>query len=132
MFDQTVRQNLLFARDTATDEELLDVLGRVGLAAWVSRRGGLDAPVGERGSLVSGGQAHRLALARALLHAFPVLVLDEPTADIDPDLGDAVLRDLVGAARSAGRTVVIVSHVPVPPELVDRTVRMRDGRVVTT
>ena len=132
VFDQTVRQNLLFARDTATDEELLDVLGRVGLAAWVSRRGGLDAPVGERGSLVSGGQAHRLALARALLHAFPVLVLDEPTADIDPDLGDAVLRDLVGAARSAGRTVVIVSHVPVPPELVDRTVRMRDGRVVTT
>ncbi len=62
---------------------------------------------------MSGGQAHRLALARALLHAFPVLVLDEPTADVDPDLGDALLRDLVATARAAGRTVVIVSHVPV-------------------
>ncbi|MGN8050121.1 thiol reductant ABC exporter subunit CydC [Curtobacterium sp. 22159] len=132
VFDQSVRQNLLFARDTATDEELLAVLDRVGLGEWVARRGGLDAGVGERGALVSGGQAHRLALARALLHAFPVLVLDEPTADIDPDLGDAVLRDVVRAARGAGRTVVVVSHVPVPAELVDRTLRMRDGQLVTT
>lgn len=132
VFDQSVRQNLLFARETATDDELRTVLDRVGLGAWVDRRGGLDAGVGERGALVSGGQAHRLALARALLHAFPVLVLDEPTADIDPDLGDAVLRDLVGAAQTGGRTVVIVSHVPVPGDLVDRTLRMRDGRFVAT
>ncbi len=131
VFDQSVRQNLLFARDTATDAELTAVLDRVGLGPWVAGRGGLDAPVGERGGLLSGGQAHRLALARALLHAFPVLVLDEPTADVDPDLGDAVLRDLVGAARQAGRTVLVVSHVPVPADLVDRTLRMRDGRLVT-
>ncbi|MFJ6169647.1 thiol reductant ABC exporter subunit CydC [Curtobacterium sp. NPDC092190] len=130
VFDQSVRQNLLFARDTATDAELSDVLDRVGLGPWVAGRGGLDALVGERGGLLSGGQAHRLALARALLHAFPVLVLDEPTADVDPDLGEAVLRDLVGAARRAGRTVLVVSHVPVPADLVDRTLRMRDGRLV--
>ncbi|WP_258378494.1 thiol reductant ABC exporter subunit CydC [Curtobacterium sp. MCPF17_051] len=130
VFDQSVRQNLLFARETATDDELLAVLDRVGLGDWVVRRGGLDASVGERGVLVSGGQAHRLALARALLHAFPVLVLDEPTTDVDPDLGDAVLRDLVTTARAAGRTVVIVSHVPVAPDLVDRTLRMRDGRLL--
>jgi ATP-binding cassette subfamily C protein CydC len=130
VFDQSVRQNLLFARDTATDEDLLEVLHRVGLGEWVARRGGLDAPVGERGGLVSGGQAHRLALARALLHAFPVLVLDEPTADVDPDLADAVLRDLVGTVRAAGRTLLVVSHVPVPADLVDRTLRMRDGRLL--
>lgn len=130
VFDQSVRQNLLFARETATDDELLAVLDRVGLGEWVGRRGGLDASVGERGGLVSGGQAHRLALARALLHAFPVLVLDEPTADIDPDLGDAVLHDLVTTARAAGRTVVIVSHVPVRADLVDRTLRMAAGRLL--
>ncbi|WIB61580.1 thiol reductant ABC exporter subunit CydC [Curtobacterium sp. MCLR17_007] len=130
VFDQSVRQNLLFARESASDDELFAVLDRVGLGDWVSRRGGLDAGVGERGVLASGGQAHRLALARALLHEFPVLVLDEPTAGIDPDLGDRVLRDLVGTARGAGRTVVVVSHVPVPPELVTRTLRMRDGRLV--
>ncbi len=61
---------------------------------------------------------------------FPVLVLDEPTADIDPDLADALLRDLVGAARRAGRTILVVSHVPVAADLVDRTLRMRDGRLV--
>ncbi|OIH96294.1 thiol reductant ABC exporter subunit CydC [Curtobacterium sp. MCBA15_001] len=130
VFDQSIRQNLLFARDTATDDELLAALDRVGLRAWVVARGGLDAGVGERGALVSGGQAHRLALARALLHAFPVLVLDEPTAGIDPDLGEAVLRDLVATARGTGRTVVVVSHVPVPADLVTRTLRMQDGRLV--
>ncbi len=129
VFDQSVRQNLLFAKESATDDELLAVLARVGLGDWVERRGGLDAGVGERGGLLSGGQAHRLALARALLHAFPVLVLDEPTADIDPDLGDALLRDLVATAQAAGRTVLVVSHVPVPAALVTRTIRMRDGRV---
>ncbi|MBT2503952.1 thiol reductant ABC exporter subunit CydC [Curtobacterium sp. ISL-83] len=130
VFDQSVRQNLLFARESATDDDLVAVLERVGLGDWLARRGGLDASVGERGVLVSGGQAHRLALARALLHAFPVLVLDEPTADIDPDLGDTVLRDLVTTARAAGRSVVIVSHVPVARDLVDRSLRMRDGRLV--
>jgi len=129
VFDQSVRQNLLFARDSATDDELLDVLDRVGLGEWVARRGGLDAAVGERGSLVSGGQAHRLALARALLHAFPVLVLDEPTADIDPGLADLVLRDLVTTARAAGRSVLLVSHVPVAPDLVHRNLRMAAGRL---
>jgi ATP-binding cassette subfamily C protein CydC len=58
-----------------------------------------------------------------------VLVLDEPTADIDPDLGDTLLRDLVGTAQAAGRTVLVVSHVPVPAELVTRTMRIRDGRI---
>jgi ATP-binding cassette subfamily C protein CydC len=127
LFDDTVRQNLLFARDTATDDELLDVLARVGLTDWVHRRGGLDARVGERGALVSGGQAQRIALARALLADFPVLIVDEPTANVDTGLGDTLVRDILSASADAGRAVLLISHTPVPPGLITRTVTLTAG-----
>lgn len=128
LFDEDIRQNLLFARDTATDEELVAVLERVGLGAWLRERGGLDARVGERGALVSGGQAQRIALARGILRAFPVLVLDEPTAGVDPAASDALLGDLLGAVGD-DQAVVLISHVAVPAGLVDRTVRLAAGRL---
>lgn len=128
LFDESIRQNLLFAHDTATDADLLAALDRVGLRDWVAERGGLDARVGDRGRLVSGGQAQRIALARALLAAFPVLVLDEPTAGVDPAASDALLHDLLGAVPD-DRAVVLISHVEVPAGLVDRRVRMEAGRL---
>ncbi len=123
-----MRQNLLFAKDTATDDELLSVLDRVGLGPWVRERGGLDARVGDRGALVSGGQAQRIALARALLRGFPVLVLDEPTAGVDPEASDALLRDLLRATGE--QSVLLISHVAPPEGTVDRVVRIEGGRTV--
>ena len=131
LFDEDIRQNLVFARDTATDAELLDVLDRVGLRDWVQARGGLGARVGERGALVSGGQAQRLALARAMLADFPVLVLDEPTANVDVARADALLADLTDAASRAGRTVVLISHTEVDESLVDRIVTLGVGSPLT-
>ncbi|GEP25487.1 thiol reductant ABC exporter subunit CydC [Cryobacterium levicorallinum] len=124
LFDDSIRQNLLFARDTATDAELLAVLARVGLAEWVAARGGLDARVGERGALVSGGQAQRIALARALLADFPVLIVDEPTANVDSAQADALVRDLLRAAADAHRAVLLISHTPVPDDLVTARVTL--------
>jgi len=125
LFDDSVRQNLLFAAPDASDEELHRVLERVGLGDWVRERGGLDARVGERGSLVSGGEAQRIALARALLHDFEVVVFDEPTAGVELDLAGRLVEDLLEA--SADRTVVLISHGEVPDRLIDRRIRMTDG-----
>jgi len=118
LFDDSIRQNLLFARTTATDDDLEAVLARVGLGEWAAKRGGLDARVGERGALVSGGQAQRIALARALLADFPVLIVDEPTANVDEEQGDRLVRDILVTAQEDGRAVLLISHTPVPDDLI--------------
>jgi ATP-binding cassette subfamily C protein CydC len=129
LFDSDIRQNLLFARDTATDAELESVLERVGLGGWLRDRGGLDARVGERGALVSGGQAQRIALARALLADVSVLIADEPTANVDLDVADRIVRDILTVAAQSGTAVILISHVAVPSELVDTRLRMEEGRL---
>lgn len=116
LFDADLRQNLKFARENASDDLLLEVLDRVGLGDWARERGGLDSRVGERGALVSGGQAQRIALARAILADFPVVILDEPTAGVDRELADRLLADLLGALPS-DRAVVLITHTELPEEI---------------
>lgn len=113
LFNTDIRQNLKFARENATDAELLAVLERVGLGEWVRERGGLDAMVGERGILVSGGQMQRISLARVILADFPVVILDEPTAGVDQLVADRLLRDLLGAIPE-DRAVILITHTAVP------------------
>ncbi|MCU1481606.1 MAG: hypothetical protein JWQ19_2392 [Subtercola sp.] len=123
LFDANLRQNLLFARDTATDDDLLAVLDRVGLLDWAEQRGGLGATLGERGALVSGGQAQRIALARVLLADFAVVIFDEPTANVDADRADRLLIELLEAAGPE-RSVLLISHAEVPPGLVTQQLRL--------
>lgn len=134
IFDSTLRQNLLFASEASSDAELVAVLERVGLGEWAASRGGLDAELGERGALVSGGQAQRIALARALLADFSVLVVDEPTANVDAAQAAALMRDILAATApgrgGVPRTVILISHDTVPGELIDRELVLQGGRLL--
>ncbi|WP_460107319.1 thiol reductant ABC exporter subunit CydD [Streptomyces sp. YKOK-J1] len=129
LFDSTVRENLLLARKDAGEADLRDALSRARLLDWVDGLpDGLDTLVGEHGARLSGGQRQRLALARALLADFPVLVLDEPAEHLDLPTADALTADLLSATE--GRTTLLITHRLAGLDAVDEVVVLDEGRVV--
>jgi ATP-binding cassette subfamily C protein CydCD len=128
-FDSSLRENLLLAKKDATEDELRAVLGRARLLDWADGLpDGLDTLVGEHGARLSGGQRQRLALARALLADFPVLVLDEPAEHLDLPTADALTADLLAATE--GRTTLLITHRLAGLEAVDEVIVLDRGRVV--
>ncbi|PWI12421.1 ABC transporter [Streptomyces sp. NWU339] len=129
LFDSSVRENLLLAKRDATEGELRDALARARLLEWAdSLPDGLDTLVGEHGARLSGGQRQRLALARALLADFPVLVLDEPAEHLDLPTADALTADLLAATE--GRTTLLITHRLAGLAAVDEVIVLDEGRVV--
>ena len=123
VFDSTIRANLLLARPDATEADLRLVLRRAHLDEWIdSLPDGLDTLVGEDGSRLSGGQRQRLTIARALLSDAPVLVLDEPTAHLDPETAQAVVDEALEAAGD--RSVLLITHRAEGLDLVDEVVTL--------
>jgi len=109
VFATTIRENLLLARRSASEPELWDALGVVQLEDWArSLPDALDTLVGENGELVSGGQRHRLTLARALLSDANFLILDEPTAHLDADTATSLIEAICEAADDRG--LLVISH----------------------
>lgn len=102
----TLRANL--AMGMADEGAMLACLQGLGLGPMLARRGGLDMVVDHRGSGLSGGERRRIGLARAILSGRPILVLDEPTADLDADSAAAVRAVLADQAR--GRMVIAATH----------------------
>jgi ABC-type multidrug transport system fused ATPase/permease subunit len=129
LFDTTVGENLRVGRRDATDEQLHDVLDRVGLAAWLGDLPeGLGTEVGSHGARLSGGQRQRLAVARALLADFPVLVLDEPGEHLEPAAADALTADLLDV--TVGHSLVLITHRLAGLEAVDEILVLEQGGVV--
>jgi ABC-type transport system involved in cytochrome bd biosynthesis fused ATPase/permease subunit len=123
LFHGTISDNLRLVDPAASDERLWNALERAGLRAEVDAMAlGLDTPVGEHGSLLSGGQAQRLAIARAWLRDAPILLLDEPTSQVDLAGEADILAALDRLAQ--GRTVLMIAHRPGAILAADRIVRL--------
>ncbi len=130
LFHGTVRENLQLADPQADDQRLWAALHHADLApviAGLPER--LDTPLGEEGHGLSGGQASRLALARALLSGAPLLLLDEPTAGLDPGSRERVLA-AVAALADGRRTVLMVAHDRDTHDWGDRHLVIEAGRCV--
>ena len=129
VFNASLRDNLRVVRPDATDADLSRVAARAGLADFVAGLpAGWSTAAGPDGSALSGGQRQRLLLARAFLANPAILVLDEPTAHLDPDTERAVLNDLLDG--TAGRTVLMSTHRQLPPAAVDQILQVQDGRLI--
>jgi thiol reductant ABC exporter CydC subunit len=129
LFDTTVAENLRIGRRDASDDELRAALDAVGLLAWLdSLPAGLDTNVGPRGNRVSGGERQRLALARAALPDFPILVLDEPTEHLDVATADRITANMLQDRRD--RATVLITHRLSGLEDVDEAIVLDSGRVV--
>lgn len=123
LFTASIKDNVRLPRADASDWEVEHALRRARMWSWVERLPQrLDTLVGEGGRELSGGQRQRIVLARALLAGAPVLVLDEPTAHLDPDTARELVRDVFDAAGD--RTVLLITHREEGLELVDRVFRL--------
>ncbi|HVQ28978.1 MAG TPA: ABC transporter ATP-binding protein, partial [Vicinamibacteria bacterium] len=131
LFHSTIAENLRYARPEATDEALRAAAEAAGLAELIARLPeGYATVVGERGTALSAGERQRIAIARAFLADPAVLVLDEPTAALDPETERQVRAGYETLMR--GRTTLVISHRPEIAERADRVAVLDGARIVET
>lgn len=130
VFSHTLRENLLMAKEQASDEELKHVLQQVGLGQLLENDEGLNAWMGDGGRQLSGGEQRRLGLARALLHNAPLVLLDEPTEGLDADTEQQILALL--HQHCQGKAVLMITHRLHGLDKMDKICVMDGGKIVET
>jgi ABC-type transport system involved in cytochrome bd biosynthesis fused ATPase/permease subunit len=129
LFSASLRSNMLLSSPEAGDNEIYNALDLAGLTNWVKEAPlGLDEWIGEQGKKMSAGECQRLAIARAFLQDTPILLLDEPTAHLDPITERGILRTIHKIAK--GRSLLWVTHRMAGLEIMDEIMVMDRGSIV--
>jgi ABC-type multidrug transport system fused ATPase/permease subunit len=129
LFPGTVRDNIAFGDPGATDEAVERAAAAATAAGFIDELPlGYETPVGDEGELLSGGQRQRIAIARALLREPRLVILDEPSTSLDRHATDALLQNL--RALPEAPAVLLVTHDDVVARTAERTIAIRDGRIV--
>jgi ATP-binding cassette subfamily C protein LapB len=129
LFHGTIRSNIALADPAASDEAVIEAARLAGALDWIARcPKGLETPVRERGAGLSGGQCQSVTLARALFRRPRIILLDEPTSNMDSRSELLAVQGVREAAR--GRTLIVVSHRPALLGLVDRLIVLEGGRKI--
>ena len=128
LFNTTIANNLRLGNEEATDEQLWDVLDRVGLKQTIEALPEkMDTQVEEAGLRFSGGERHRLALARVLLKNAPIVLLDEPTVGLDPITEQAVINTFI--KQLDGKTLIWITHHLQGIEKMNQVIFIEDGQI---
>jgi len=131
LFHGTFRDNIKLGDASITDDNIMKVVAGVGLDEYINNHPhGLNAEVGERGALLSGGQRRAVALARCLVRNYPVLLLDEPTSNLDPQTEQTVINTLRELKQQGKVQLIIATHKRGVLQLVERAVVMEKGQVI--
>ena len=130
LFTTTIAQNVRLAAPEADDEKIIAALARAGLGPWIaSLPEGIETLVGEEGAEVSGGQRGRIALARGFIAQSQIVILDEPTANLDA-AGARDLLSAIGSERSDRRAMLVITHTVEGLEEFDEIIVLEAGTVV--
>ena len=135
VFSGTIAENLRIVRPEASDEELTAALDAACALRFVTRMGGIDACIGEKGHGISEGQAQRLAIARAILRDAPILLLDEATSGLDIETEQRIIRNIIAKGSSfnrscgAKKTCIVATHRPSILALCDKIFRVQDAKI---
>ena len=129
LFFGSVRENITLGHETVPDSAVLRAAELAGVMEFLKdTEAGLDTQVGERGERLSGGQRQAVAIARALLYDPPIILLDEPTASIDPGSERRLYQHLQDVCK--GKTVILITHKGTVLGLVDKIILMDRGKIV--